>query len=42
VEISGDVVLDPASLITDQVAAGVCVRSAVLAVATGAAHEVAA
>jgi aspartate carbamoyltransferase catalytic subunit len=42
VEISGDVVLDPASLITDQVAAGVAVRSAVLAVATGAAHEVAA
>jgi aspartate carbamoyltransferase catalytic subunit len=42
VEISGDVVLDPASLITDQVAAGVSVRSAVLAVATGAAHEVAA
>ncbi len=42
VEISGDVVLDPASLITDQVAAGVSVRSAVLAVATGAAQEVAA
>jgi aspartate carbamoyltransferase catalytic subunit len=42
VEISGEVVLDPASLITDQVAAGVSVRSAVLAVATGAAHEVAA
>ena len=42
VEISGDVVLDPASLITDQVAAGVSVRSAVLAVATGDAHEVAA
>jgi aspartate carbamoyltransferase catalytic subunit len=42
VEISGDVVLDPASLITDQVAAGICVRSAILAVATGAAHEVAA
>ena len=42
VEISGDVVLDPASLITDQVAAGISVRSAVLAVATGAAHEVAA
>jgi aspartate carbamoyltransferase catalytic subunit len=42
VEISGDVVLDPASLITDQVAAGVSVRSAVLAVATGAAYEVAA
>jgi len=42
VEISGDVVLDPASLITDQVAAGVSVRSAVLAVATGPAQEVAA
>jgi aspartate carbamoyltransferase catalytic subunit len=42
VEISGEVVLNPASLITDQVAAGVSVRSAVLAVATGAAHEVAA
>jgi aspartate carbamoyltransferase catalytic subunit len=40
VEISGDVVLDPASLITDQVAAGVSVRAAVLAVATGDAHEV--
>jgi aspartate carbamoyltransferase catalytic subunit len=42
VEISGDVVLDPSSLIPDQVAAGVLVRSAVLALATGAAHEVAA
>jgi len=42
VEISGDVVLDPASLVPDQVAAGVCVRSAVLSVATGAAYEVAA
>ncbi len=42
VEISGDVVLGPASLISDQVAAGVCVRSAVLSVATGAAYEVAA
>jgi aspartate carbamoyltransferase catalytic subunit len=42
VEISGDVVLDGASLIPDQVAAGVHVRSAVLALATGAAHEVAA
>ena len=42
VEISGDVVLDPASLIPDQVAAGVSVRAAVLAVATGDAHEVAA
>ena len=42
VEISGDVVLDGASLIPDQVAAGVHVRSAILALATGAAHEVAA
>jgi aspartate carbamoyltransferase catalytic subunit len=42
VEISGDVVLGPSSLVPDQVAAGVCVRSAVLAVATGAAYEVAA
>jgi aspartate carbamoyltransferase catalytic subunit len=42
VEISGDVVLDGASLIPDQVAAGTHVRSAVLALATGAAHEVAA
>jgi len=42
VEISGDVVLDGHSLIPDQVAAGVHVRSAVLALATGAAHEVAA
>jgi len=42
VEISGDVVLDGCSLIPDQVAAGVHVRSAVLALATGAAHEVAA
>ena len=42
VEISGDVVLDPSSLIPDQVAAGIHVRSAVLALATGAAHEVAA
>jgi len=42
VEISSDVVLDPASLITDQVAAGVFVRSAILNVATGAAHEIAA
>ncbi len=42
VEISGDVVLDPSSLIPDQVAAGVHVRSAVLALAAGAAHEVAA
>ena len=42
VEISGDVVLDRASLIPDQVAAGTYVRSAVLALATGATHEVAA
>ena len=42
VEISGDVVLDGHSLIPSQVAAGVHVRSAVLALATGAAHEVAA
>lgn len=42
VEISGDVVLDASSLIPDQVAAGVCVRSAVLALSTGAAQKVAA
>ena len=42
VEISGDVVLDPVSLIPDQVAAGTVVRSAVLALATGAAQEIAA
>jgi aspartate carbamoyltransferase catalytic subunit len=42
VEISGDVVLDTSSLIPDQVAAGVCVRSAVLALSTGAAQRVAA
>lgn len=42
VEISGDVVLDEASLVPDQVAAGIAVRSAVLTLATGAAHEVAA
>lgn len=42
VEISGDVVLDASSLIPDQVAAGVCVRSAVLALSTGAFHRVAA
>ena len=42
VEISGDVVLDAASLIPDQVAAGICVRSAVLALSTGAAQRVAA
>ena len=42
VEISGDVVLEASSLIPDQVAAGVCVRSAVLALSTGAAQRVAA
>jgi aspartate carbamoyltransferase catalytic subunit len=42
VEISGDVVLDGSSLIPSQVAAGTSVRSAVLALATGATHEVAA
>jgi aspartate carbamoyltransferase catalytic subunit len=42
VEISGDVVLDASSLIPNQVAAGVCVRSAVLALTTGAAQRVAA
>ena len=42
VEISGDVVLDASSLIPDQVAAGVCVRSAVLALSTGAVRSVAA
>ena len=42
VEISGDVVLEGSSLIPSQVAAGTWVRSAVLALATGAAHEVAA
>ena len=42
VEISGDVVLDAASLVPNQVSAGVPVRSAVLSVATGAAQRVAA
>ncbi len=42
VEIAGDVVLDAASLVPNQVAAGVPVRSAVLAVATGAAQRIAA
>lgn len=42
VEISGDVVLDSASLIPDQVNAGLGVRSAVLTLATGAAQKVAA
>lgn len=40
VEISGDIVLDPASLISDQVAAGIAVRSAILTIATGALREV--
>jgi aspartate carbamoyltransferase catalytic subunit len=40
VEIAGDVVLDEASLVPDQVAAGVHVRSAVLTLAVGAAREV--
>ena len=39
---SGDVVLDSSSLIPDQVAAGVCVRSAVLALSTGAVQRAAA
>jgi aspartate carbamoyltransferase catalytic subunit len=42
VEIGGDVVLDAASLVPNQVAAGVPVRSAVLTVATGAAQRIAA
>ncbi len=42
VEISGDVVLSGSSLIPAQVTSGVAVRSAVLALATGAAHKVAA
>ena len=42
VEIAGDVVLDGASLIPAQVAAGIAVRSAVLALATGVVQEVAA
>jgi aspartate carbamoyltransferase catalytic subunit len=42
VEISGDVVLDASSLIPEQVAAGVCVRSAVLALSTGAIQKAAA
>jgi aspartate carbamoyltransferase catalytic subunit len=42
VEISGDVVLSDSSLIPVQVASGVAVRSAVLALATGAIHKVAA
>ncbi len=42
VEISGDVVLSGSSLIPVQVASGVAVRSAVLALATGVIHKVAA
>ncbi len=42
VEISGDVVLSGSSLIPDQVASGVAVRSAILTLATGAAQKVAA
>ena len=42
VEIGGDVVLDAGSLVPNQVAAGVPVRSAVLTVATGAAQRIAA
>jgi aspartate carbamoyltransferase catalytic subunit len=40
VEISGDVVLSSSSLIADQVASAVAVRSAVLALATGAVQKV--
>jgi aspartate carbamoyltransferase catalytic subunit len=40
VEISGDLVLDTASLIPHQVASGIAVRSAVLTIATGAIQEV--
>jgi aspartate carbamoyltransferase catalytic subunit len=42
VEISGDVVLDAGSLVPNQVAAGISVRSAVLTAATGAADRAAA
>ena len=42
VEISGDVVLSGSSLILDQVASGIAVRSAVLTLATGALGKVAA
>lgn len=42
VEVAGDIVLDGASLIPDQVAAGLPVRSAVLSLATGAVSRVAA
>ncbi len=40
VEIAGDIVLDDASLISRQVASGVAVRAAVLALATGVVQEV--
>jgi aspartate carbamoyltransferase catalytic subunit len=42
VEISGDVVLSGSSLIPNQVASGVAVRQAVLAMAVGAVEKVAA
>lgn len=42
VEISGDAVLSGSSLIPEQVASGVAIRSAVLTLATGAAQKVAA
>ncbi|CAN5773400.1 aspartate carbamoyltransferase catalytic subunit [soil metagenome] len=42
IEISGDVVLGGASLVPDQVAAGIAIRSAVLTLATDAVREVAA
>jgi aspartate carbamoyltransferase catalytic subunit len=42
VEISGDVVLSESSLVTDQVASGIAVRSAVLALAVGATEKLAA
>lgn len=42
VEISGDVVLSDYSLVPDQVASGIAVRSAVLALAVGATEKLAA
>jgi aspartate carbamoyltransferase catalytic subunit len=42
VEISGDVVLSDSSLVPDQVASGIAVRSAVLALAVGATEKLAA
>jgi aspartate carbamoyltransferase catalytic subunit len=42
VEISGDVVLSGSSLVPDQVASGIAVRSAVLALAVGATEKLAA